>query len=65
MCSPVTAILYPVWLFGTQYSISKNYIATKIIHLYPFQQKLYRPTSLLGHGTEVVILFVLWPPLWF
>ena len=64
-CSPVTTIWYPVRPCGTQSSISKNYIiATKIIHLYPFQQKLYRPTSLLGHGTEVAILFVVWPPLW-
>ena len=44
----------------------ENYIiAIKTIHPYLFQQKLYRPTSLLGHGTEVAILFVLWLSLWF
>ena len=53
---------------ATMSSICKIYIiATKTIPLYPTQQKLYRPsdTFLLGHGTEVAILLVLWPPLWF
>ena len=58
MCSPVTAIWFRPC--GSKSSISKNcIIATKIINLYAFQQKIYRPTSLLGHGTEVAILFVL------
>ena len=38
---------------------------TFMLHVTPFQQKLPRPTSLLGHGTDVAILFVLWPPLCF
>ena len=31
-------------------------IAIKTIHLYPFQQKLYRPTFTLSHDTEVAIM---------
>ena len=40
--------------------LKKYIIATKIIHLFPFQQKLYRPTSLSSHGTEVATILVLY-----
>ena len=43
---------------ATMSSIANKHIniAIKTIHLYSFQQKLYRPTFTLSHDTEVAIM---------
>ena len=63
---PDSVFYWPIYLPLTMYfvlcdhatmsSISKNnIIAIKTLHLYTFQQKLYRLTFPLSHETEVII----------
>ena len=67
---PTGQYIYPFTMYCVLYDHAtmssipkKKIIATKTIHLYPFRQKLYRPTFPSSHDTEVAIMaLTLQPP---